>query len=528
MNFFNFSKITTRLRYLVIFLLFTLGMGCAPISFEQITDVSVDSPLLITQPNSDILGSFYFPLRNGKITYYQEDLETNQTSLFFQIQDSLGNFVNNLTNEELIIRENGIEISSYTLKANQQAIQHTADIVLAVDITGSMSSTIESAKLRLLNFIDSARAQGYRTRICVLTFGDYTVKHCNRFYNTDPNDPSSVADVNELKTQISQLRALRGLEDPGGMDLNENPMRALIDASLSPWASGSQRFVILITDDGFLFSPSNQGAVGALAPFMSEVKAAIDRSQLRVFAVTPSLPGYNSNFTVREGSTRVTHPSIVQMSNGEHFLFSDLISGRITLDTVLNRIISNILTTYQVDYVADEISGLSPHLPISERNFQIQVVGRSDLRVKVISKSSNLPNGRKEYPKEWILTDRPIKSDSIKVVLNDKLITQGFTLHGNQIRFNRAPEPRAKIEIEYEYAQLVDALATETILLPERVDIGSVSVFVNAVKAKKADLVFTKTLENRWTLRLSEEAITQDRFKIRELRGASVQIFQSK
>jgi hypothetical protein len=520
-----------QIKPLTLFIATSAGLfiGCSPVSFKQNTSLLPDSSLLITQPNTNTIGSYFFPIQNGKLTYQQVDLETNQTALSFQIQDNQGNHVNDITNQNLILTENGTEIRDYTMNANQQAIQHTADIILAVDVTGSMSPTIESAKLRLVNFIDNTRAQGYRTRMCVSTFGDYTVKHCNRFYNTDPNDPSSATEVTELKNEISQLRALVGVEDPGGTDFNENPMRALIDASNAPWASNSQRFVILITDHGFLFSPSNQGAVGALAPFMSEVRNAIENSQMRIFAVTPNLAGYNSSFNVRENGRNVTYPSIVQMSNGEHFLFSDLIAGRITLDTVLNRIISNILTTYQVNFIADENLGLSPHLPLNSRNFRIEVAGRPDLRVTMVSKSSNLPNGRQEYPKEWIITDKEIIEDSVKVYMNGNLVQNNqFSIHRNQVRFARAPQARAKLEIDYNYKHLSDSLALEPILLPVGTDIQSISVFINAVKAKKDDIRLVKNLEDQWIVQFTDKTLTQDTFKIRELGGASIQIFEAK
>lgn len=504
-----------------------LVLGCTPVAFEQQMSAVPDSPLLIAQPDTNLIASYHFPVVSGKVTHTQIDLANNQTSLSFQIQDSQGNFINDISTQDLVIRENGTDITDYSMAANQQAIHHTADIILAIDVTGSMSPTIESAKARLIHFIDSSRAQGYRTRICILTFGDYTIQSCNRFYNNDPQDPSSASEVAELKTEIARLRALMGVSDPGGSDFNENPMRALIDASKAPWKPDSQRFVILVTDDGFLYSPSNQGEVGRLAPYMSEVRSAINESQMRVFAVTPSSPGYNNTFRVRENSW-VTYPSIVEMSNGEHFLFSDLIAGRITLSNVLNRILSNILTTYQVNYIADNNPGLKPHLPLASRRIQVNVVGRPELRVSIVSKTSNLPDGRQEYPTEWTLSDRSVIKNSVRVKIDGESQHGSFELQGSRIRFKNAPRSRAKIEIEYDYEYLADALALEQITLPKNVDIHNISVFINAVKASKNDIRYLKNLEGQWIVEISEQALTHDVFKIRELKGASLQIFEAK
>jgi len=515
-------------KWLTSSIIVASSLSCAPVAFNQGIANIGDLPLLISQPNSELVQSYFFPIQNGKLSFEQDDLESNRTSVSFQIQDRFGNFINTLSARDFVVTENNVEVRNFALATNQQAVRQSTDIIFAVDVTGSMSPTIESAKTRLINFIDSTRRQGYRSRMCVMTFGDFTVQHCNRFYNNDPNDPSSLTEINELKTQISNLRALSGHADPGGTDFNENPMRALIDASRAPWLPNNQRFVILVTDDGFLFSPSNRGAVGDRAPFMSEVRNAIDRSQMKVFAVTPSLPGYNSNFSVRENGTLVTYPSIVQMSRGEHFLFSDLLSGRITLDTVLGRILSNILTTYQITYIADERDGLRPHLPINQRRIEVRTLQRPDLRVTSVATGSNLPNGRAEYKADWIISNREFKTSSVKVKIDGVPISSGFELKGPNIRFERAPRANARIEIEYQYYHLKDALRKHQITLPRGLDISSIAIFINAVKAKRGDVEFIKNLEGDWNVEMSDESLIKDVFKIRELNGASIQIFEIK
>jgi hypothetical protein len=216
------------------------------------------------------------------------------------------------------------------------------------------------------------------------------------------------------------------------------------------------------------------------------------------------------------------------MSNGEHFLFADLIAGRITLDTVLERIISNILTTYYVNYIADNIPGLQPHLPITQRQIEVQVVGRPDLRVTIMTKSSNLPNGRAEYQKDWVISTREFKHENLKVTVNGTELRSGFDIEGDKIRFHRAPPARAKIEIEYEYLNLKDSLGMQPIVLPKGTDLNSISIFINAIKAKKGDVTFLKTLEGDWSVNLSDKSLEQDTFKIREINGASIQIFKTK
>jgi hypothetical protein len=516
-------------KWFLNFVWMSLFSSCAPINFvpDVMDSLSEEAPLLIADPDTASLGSFHFPLSKGSVTHTQLDLETNETHIQFQVRNTDGHFINHLDSQNLVIKENNITIPFFSFNSNQHAIKQTADIVFAVDVTGSMGPTIESAKTRLFHFIDTTRAQGYKTRMCIVTFGDSTVKHCNRFYNNDPSDPSTLSEITQLKAEISNLRALSGAQDPGGLDLNENPMRAIIDASNSPFTPEHQRFLILITDDGFLFSPSNQGSVGRQAPFMHEVRDAINRSQLKIFAVTPSLPGYNSNFRVREGLSTTTYPSIVTMSQGEHFLFSDLISGRITLDTILNRIISHILTTYHLSYTADNIPGLLAHLPIIQRSIHLGIAGRPDLEIVMVSKNSSLPQGRSEYPKEWLISDRPIKPESVKVKMNGHTLPlQAFSIFGSKVRFSQAPQARSKIEIEYEYEKLIDSLERQQILLPKEISLDKISVFINGIKATKDHVQFVPTLEESWSLELKSEIFENDIFSIKKSEGAFIQIFK--
>lgn len=509
----------------------TLAMvlsSCSEVSFAPVESLIPDGNIIVSQPDTQEIYSSFFALKSDQVIINQPVLDQNQTSLTFQVTQNDGRFVNDLRSEDLQIRENGHLVNNYSLQSNFEGTEQAVDIVFALDVTGSMAPTIESAKARILNFIDTSRAQGIHSRMCVLTFGDRTLKHCNRFYNNDSNDPSSLADVQALKTEINNLRALQGLDDPGGLDLNENSMRALIDASSAPWADDSQRFVILITDDGFLYSPSNQGDVGALAPFLSQVHAAIQDSEMRVFAVTPSLDGYNQNFRVRESGVWVTYPSIVEHSNGEHFLFSDLIAGRITLTTVLDRIVSNVKTTYHLTYIADENQGANPALPIQARNIQIQIPGSGALNIHVLNKSSNLPNGRAEYKNQWALTEKPLDHNSLQVKINGQEVSGNYRLQSGFIVFDNPPAPGSRIEVKYRHSRVQDALQSTPIVLPADVDPSRVAVYINGIKTRGQEVNFHLNLEGEWVIEISTQALENDQFKIRELSGAAVQVYHVK
>lgn len=507
---------TYKYKHLVVALVgASVLSACAPQKFENVAEgINFNDPL-----NDDLSSNFY-KLSDSSTVFEQSNLDENRTSTSFQVQLSDGTYLNDLHASDFVLTENGAPVTDFKLSSNAQSIVQTVDIVFAVDVTGSMTSTIESAKTRLINFVNGTRARGYHTRMCLVTFGDYTVQKCNKFYDNDPTDPATETQVQELISEITKLRALKGAEDPGGSDFNENPMRAVIDSANAPWGETSQRFMILITDDGFLYSPGNTGSVGSLAPRWSEVLTAIQTSQMKIFAATPSLAGYDKKFQ--------TQPGIVEASGGEFFLFNNLINGSITLDTILNRIISRVKTTYLVEYVADEISGLNPALELSKRD--IKVVLRSGLTGTIVSqtKQSNLPSGRAEYLKAWKISDKPILADSLRVKINGVEIREGFALLAGSLVFVLPPIKGVKIEVTFQYASLKDALQLTPMVLNANEDLNALAIVLNGKKAKGPDIVFERSLEGHWTIRPSDTVLSEaDPYEIRKNGGLTIKILKA-
>lgn len=443
-----------------------------------------------------------FKVNESQQNYTQDSLEQNQTTVSFKVKMANGLYLQNLLPSELTLKENGLEVPQFTLNKNSQEVKQTVDIAFAVDVTGSMTSTIESAKLRLTNFVRKSREAGYHTRMCLLTFGDYTIQKCDKFYDNNPSDSSTLVQVEELISEITKLKALKGTQDPGGTDLNENPMRAVIDASTAAWAPQNQKFLILITDDGFLYSPGNQGAVGTLAPKYIEVKEALAKSGIKVFAATPSLAGYDKPFRGEQG--------IVSLSQGEWFNFADLISGKITLDTILNRIIINVNTTFVAQYIVDEVSGLNPGLPLAERTIEVILKNGSVGTVESLIPQSNLPTGREQYKTEFKISDKKIRKNSAKVYVNGLEIKSGFKFTDDgKVQFAKAPPAGAQIKVVYKYDQLKDSITLRPITLQGEVDIKKLVVFINGLQVQTSDYTVNKSLEGVYTLNLNDSVFTE-------------------
>ena len=450
----------------------------------------------------------FFKLSESQQTLTQDSLDENVTAISFHVKKPYGSLLDSLNKNDLFILEDIIPVNAFNLSKNTLETKEVVDIAFIVDVTGSMSATIESAKVRLTNFVKKSREAGYHTRMCLVTFGDYTIRRCDKFYDNNPSDPSTATQVDELISEITKLKALKGSQDPGGKDLNENPMRALIDTASAPWATNNQRFAILITDDGFLYSPGNSGAVGALAPQYAEVKSALAASKVKVFAATPSLAGYDKNFGSEKG--------IVALSQGEWFNFADLMSGKITLDTILNRILTNVNTTFTITYVADQIPGLNPSLELALRSFQVQLLNPLLGTIQNLQFNSSLPYGRAEYKKEFALSlNKKIKKNSLKVLVDGVQVTKGFQLtNEGKLKFDQAPGKASVIKVSYVYEQLKDSIILKPILLGQ-IDPRSVEVWLNGIKAKASDFTVDRTMEGRYLVSLQDSALADsDPYKI--------------
>lgn len=445
------SKVMVTLSFL--FLVPSL-FSCSQTSFSPADNSALSTPVLFENT---------YKVSPSEVQFTQPNLAENKTTLSFQAKDGLGAFIETLLKSQLVLKENGQVITDFNLSKNSVVKTTPADIIFTVDVTGSMEPTIEAAKARLVNFVRDTRAKGYHTRMCLSTFGDYTVSKCTRFYNNDPKDPSTETEMNELISEITKLKALKGPQDPGGRDFDENPMRAIIDNSLAPWSSEAQHFVILVTDAAFLYSPGNSGDVGLLAPVFTDVLAAITQAKMKIFAVTPSKSGYEKNFNS-------TTKGIVEHSGGQWYKFSDLMSGQITLTTVLNNIISSIDTTYVVDYTLTSGGKLDPSKPLSQRNITLELISSVLGNVMGLTVNSNLPNGRVPDPKRFVISDRKVNPDKIAVFVNDvQQIGNYVLINQKEIEFEDAQKANSKIKVRYEYESIKDSIR----LTPIYVSVGA-------------------------------------------------------
>jgi hypothetical protein len=478
------------------------------------------APQKVAQPAPVVSTSFtkstIFPFVSAESSFEQSEALSNETTVLAQLERK-GTTIKELTKSDFIITENGKEVKNFELTIEDTKAEQVVDIAFVVDVTGSMTPFIEAAKVRLSEFIKATRKKGYHTRMCLSTFGDYTVQKCEKFYDNDPKDTTEVQ-TTELISELTKLRALKGTLDPGGTDIPENPMRALIDAGNAPWRSDAQKFIILVTDADFLYSPDKLGDIGAtkgvLPPSMADVHTSLEASQVAVMAVTPSLAGYNSSF---QGLS-----SIVEKSGGEHFLFKSVISKPARLDEILNRIISRVEATYKLTYNAEEFDENHSTLPIDQRKVVVQLRNKDEGAIKDQKVSAQYPNGRPQYETTWKIADKDVDTQDIEVtnITNGKTVpTSDYSLVGGSIKFNKSPAPKSKFKVVYYYVDNYANLRLEPVSLSPQVDEKRIRVTLNGVAARKQDIEISRDAAGNVSITLLPSVAKDNYYKIEESQG---------
>lgn len=469
-----------------------------------------------TKPDPKVFeGAFGFS--TSEFTDTQARYDENQISVLFQVNKD-GKSVNGLTGKDLKVEENGVDVPKFELAANTERKDQVVDIAFVVDITGSMGPFIESAKLRLKNFIVTSHKKGYHVRMCLSTFGDMVVKHCDRFYDNQSDQQRS-----EFISDLSQLTIHRGQgEDPKILDWEENPMRALYDAAGTSWADGSQRFTILVTDADF-YSPDkpnkhiaeHQANPETAAPTMSQVNQSVKNAGIKVFAVTPPATGYNAPLAGEGG--------VVQASGGEFFEFKQVVDGRISLDTILDRILLNIKTTYKLTYTVDKTPGLDATLPLEQRKIVISTAAGT---TENVVPSSSIATGRPNYKQTWKVSDQNIQAGSTQVFVNDKIVdAQEYNATGTDVTFKSTPEPGAKIRVVFLYEALDKNLRREPMPIPGRADAQSTKVYLNGKPARAEDIQFASTLEGGTNLSLADSVFaSSDPYELKQNGGVRIRV----
>jgi len=181
----------------------------------------------------------------------------------------------------------------------------SADILFAIDTSGSMSDEISAVRNGLINFTNTLESQGVDVRYAVLTFADKVP------YNVRQKYTSNV-------TRIQQT--LDALSTGGGTEQSWDVANDSID--IFDERAGAQEYFLIFTDEdadtatGDVNDPSTlPGSLGS-TPTASDVASRLDAEGVRLFGITQPEP----QLDVGELSIgRVANRS----ANGQYFNIND-------------------------------------------------------------------------------------------------------------------------------------------------------------------------------------------------------------
>jgi hypothetical protein len=489
-----------------------------------------------------------FGFFRSEATAEQQKHNENTITTFFTAKQPDGKTIENLKAEDINVTENRITVNPFTLElADRKETQQPLDIALLVDITGTMKDLIKEARNRLKEFVESPEAKKLHVRFCVSTFGDTTVKHCRRFYDIKPGQAGD-AQRRDFKDELSRLEAFRGAgKDPGYPDYDENPMGALVDVANAPWGADSLRFVILMTDWGFLYSPDNQGTIGDNAPTMKAVHEAINKKGLKVYAIARTEHTFDSrkapekNCTVTNAATNTQHcvwhgfttpfqelPGIV--TPDRYFNFDAVLSGQTKFTSILDQIVRHVSVTYKLTYVVEKVQGLDPTLPEGQRDVQISLKDPSRGATTKTGTQSSVPTGRPQYKRSFVLSDSAIRGDNtFKATVNGQPVTANeYTVSSGEIRFKTAPAPGAKMKFEFFYDNSDLNLKLEPIVMRGGLNASNTEVHLNGIKARAGDVNFESDASGNTGVSFSKSIMAaNDPYAIRRNQSLHVKIVSS-
>ncbi|KAH8589832.1 hypothetical protein B0O99DRAFT_317271 [Bisporella sp. PMI_857] len=142
------------------------------------------------------------------------------------------------------------------------------DVVLLIDVTGSMGGVIENIKKNLINVISDVSAVQPNAYFAVASFGDY--RDTNRFQV----DQGLTNNALLLQTAVNSLTARFGIDEP------EDWINALYQLSNGAIAfrEGSSRIIVLVSD-----APSHEPSNGHTLD--GDTIAALNKNAIRVIGV---------------------------------------------------------------------------------------------------------------------------------------------------------------------------------------------------------------------------------------------------
>ncbi|MDE7390501.1 MAG: starch-binding protein, partial [Lachnospiraceae bacterium] len=201
---------------------------------------------------------------------------------------------------ESIISGRNDDVLSYAALSSVNVYSNSVrqvDLVLVVDTTGSMGSSIAAVKTNIASLINRLRDEGISLYVSIVDYRDIT---CDGIYSTKVNNNSGIDFYNSI-SDISA--AISSLYASGGGDGPETPIDGLGKAYNLRYRSSAAKFAFLITDAPY--KVNNNFGISS----MNEIANMLNSKDILTSVVT-----YSSNYSAYSDLTDITGGSLILMN----------------------------------------------------------------------------------------------------------------------------------------------------------------------------------------------------------------------
>lgn len=449
-------------------------------------------------------GNSVFNLQSTEVNFTQDVFAQNIMSAQFQIVDDFGFTINNLNKNQIVVKENGTPVSQFNLDLQNNNGNKTADIVVVLDVTTSMDPYIDELKRKIGRFVDALSRTNVKARLCLVTFGESTEDMCTRFIEDNPNTGKN-ENLDDFVNKVSSI-----ITHGGGTQMNENQLRAMIDAAQkTPWGNQAQRVSILITDASFHYAPDNIGE-GVNVPTYENTLSTIQNTQMQSFVIAFPSAGYDRPLKGQLSMPRAT--------GGDFYNLGDVVGGLTNMEEIFKSIAAKISQGFVINYVVDHNPNLNPELTLGQRTVTIEITDPLlKGTIKITNISSSLPQGRPKYKNKFKVSDKKIDKASIKVWINNNPVNSNVAVSDEDIEFSQSPDPGSQIKATFLLSNLKENLSYQ----PSEIKLSfvpkSVEVIANGIKLKSDEFSFS-VVGQKLNLELSEKVFesASDKFEIKK------------
>ena len=195
--------------------------------FDKIRDTYYPHTKTMISQAKGTSTSYFTASENSVYLEKVDSIDKQRKKAIVQVRDSFGRNVSGLPKKAFTIKDTSMVI--YSVEQTTASTLMAADIVILMDCSGSMSSSINGVRTNVANFVNNISARGIDARIGCILYGDEVSQIL------EPT--SSIKDFQDFFAQANSTAP------------DEISSEAIYRAAQMPFRPNAQKIVLLITDD---------------------------------------------------------------------------------------------------------------------------------------------------------------------------------------------------------------------------------------------------------------------------------------